>query len=79
MSPSEAFEKLKTWQESTTRVKLIHKQKHPAPEAKGREMIEGLDVTIELLEGERLRLSYNGETEELDLAGATLREIDYAK
>jgi len=77
MSPSEALEKLKSWQESKRPLKLTIEQKHPAPEAKGRLEFTEVAVTIESLERGRLRLSYNGETEELDLTGATFAAVPH--
>ena len=75
MSPSEAFEILKNWQVARTVLKLTTKRKQTDPAAMGREEITDYNATIESLEGERLRLSFNGKTEELDLTGATFASL----
>ncbi len=70
MSLSEALEKLKP-----TPLKLLTTPKLFRPAGECREDFRELDVTIESLHEGRLRLSHNGNTEELDLAGATFAAV----
>jgi len=75
MSLSEALEILHDWQVPPTALKLITTPRLFRPASEGREDFRELDVTIDSIDGAKLRLSHNGKSEQVDLSGATFASI----